>query len=1145
MELSSINPNNPYQYFNFDSSNPDAIVILNRGTEFEKDITNDVRTITTSNSVDSIAGSFSITLDNTNDAYVDRFGYTSVKVMSAIEIFARSLSASTTANNLGNAVDSTQIPASILNLNQFVNTYFNNPSSAQASSYQQQIIALNVSRQSPLQTYTINTANNSENDIKNIVDTGDTIQITFNDNPAPLEITYRLMISKSYPNLVFTIYDDGINSVTKPYGNHNIENIVTASSTAQPDPITKDDFLLTDNGAGKARMDNLRQSPIRIPQQTNLYPRIFFGIILNVNQNINPGAELTLNLSGKSIGYWLEATPVNVFPGGFESTFSNIDQTVYSNRYATTKAMDIFRDLIRFSTDDLIDVTDFNKDNTQTNQDVIELNGTINKPILDIYGNPIKTQNADGSTTNLTAKYVNTTPSAQYNELNNSLEKAYEGIPFNNGTSKVTSDAITNNKAWTNSGANYKKAKDKLAAAQASKDAQQATFDRQIADSTGQTQVNLKARQKKALEAADTNISNLQSQLDVAQAAVEHVPEFQIQKKTISQNQDRLQQDIARLMKAGRSNILNQFGIINHWKNIFASMILEVVDDNNFLGLIYPLKIALQDPSASMDGDYISKADLANMIAQNLMYEFYVDTNGHFILKPPLYNIGIQVDDLNYIIEETDLITLTINESVEGIITRIGVTGDWNAPVTMEKIITYNIHQDLNLIRDYGFHSQEIANLLFLKSTSDCRDFGKSYMTKNNMELNSASVTINGRPEIRLGTSIYLKPRDTMYYVKEINHEITAGGQYQTTLSLVGARRIVTGFSAQSNLTTINQQSNVAITSSNSGLSIDTAPTFHYILATATNQDAITDANTKPDNRPFNREQGLSSAQSQAIADNSNTDILLGQSVSPNDLVNQKAIQNGYVPQILRNVYQITSHINPAYVGLIVDKNNKAISDINIANYNFFISLTPTSIPNGVGKLNVPNDVKKPAFDMIHKGFIDFVSNDDTYCFNMPEKFTLNLKDQFILSFLKSTSDQVNTVTSTAGNGATTVSRSGQVVAAACTIFNQIIAAIDNGGVYRQFTDNDGRELPSYFDYGKSLLIENSDLSVAQFTDMAAATVKQKTDAAAKEKATIAKQNQPQSKQAAILNNALSSQLAAIKAANATVPKIIIPGPTK
>ncbi len=1145
MDAPSFDPTKTYQYFNFDFNDPGAIVILNRGTEFEVDITNDIRSATTSNSVESIAGGFSIVLDNTNDAYVDRFGYTHVKVMSSIEIFAKSLSAQQINNNLGTSFDSVQIPQSVKSLTTFVNTYFNNPEPELFNTYRDQIIALNKDRVTLKQTYTINTANNGLNGIQSVVNTGSEIEITFLNIEEIYKLPINPAIDASYPNIVFTVPLDAEILISTPFHNINMTNIIRSTASPQPDPILDSDFSLTEDSVGQERMNNLRLSPIRIPINKSLYQRIFLGVVLNVSQNVNPGGELTLNLTGKSVGYWLEATPVNVFPGGFEVVANNVDLTNYANRYAATHAMDIFRDLIRYSTDDLVAVTDFNLGNVGTTQDVLELNGIINQPMLDMFGNPVKVIDETGKETDITSKYQNSRPSQQYNQLSNQLELAYQGFPTkyssdpSNNVSGSTTDDITGSSDWTRTGNAYTTAKNNLATAQSQLSLLLDSYDSQINAAPNETiRTKLRAQKQKAQESGNNKISSLNDAVVSARSAVEAVPAFQKNQTEITQNQNKLKQDIARLTKAGRSNVLNQVGIIDHWKQVFGSMVLEVVDNNNFLNLVYPFKWTQGDPGPSMDGDYITKADLARTIAENLMYEFYCDTNGHFVLKPPLYNIGIPENNSDYIIEETDLISLAINESVEGIITRIGVTGDWvQFPGSLEKFMIYNIHQDLNLIRDYGFHAQEIANRVFLTSNEDCRDFGKSYMTKNNMELYNCSVTINGRPEIRLGTTVYLKPRDTMFYVKEINHEIAAGGQFQTTLTLVGGRRIVTGFKAQTEMNTIITNTTAEPTAQKPGISFKKEQTIHYILANSVNQYAITDANNKTAVVQYNREQELSAQQKAAMAGDPNSQIYLGQSIDPNDTVNQKAIANGFVPQILRNVYQITTHINPAFIGLIVDRDSQAISSINEANYNFFAKMTVESVADSLKNLNIPKNKQKIAVDTIVKYFNTFAQQADHNFFNQPTQFTLSLRDQFILYFLSSTSAAIKSATVTGSTNSQAVNTNSENLAAACTLFNQLVNQLDNNGIYRQFTDDDGRELPAYLDYGKSLLIQNNQITVAEFTNLAEVSDKQKQNAEAKRKATKAAQITAPDKTSNI-NDALKLSLAKVVGANKSAPPV-------
>lgn len=86
-------------YYNWDNSDPDAIVLLNRGTEYELDLTNDIISFNTSNSIDSAQGTFTVTLDNKNDHLVNRFNNSRIKKMSSIEIFSKPLNSFGTRNN--------------------------------------------------------------------------------------------------------------------------------------------------------------------------------------------------------------------------------------------------------------------------------------------------------------------------------------------------------------------------------------------------------------------------------------------------------------------------------------------------------------------------------------------------------------------------------------------------------------------------------------------------------------------------------------------------------------------------------------------------------------------------------------------------------------------------------------------------------------------------------------------------------------------------------------------------------------------------------------------------------------------------------------------------------------------------------------
>ena len=62
-------------------------------------------------------------------------------------------------------------------------------------------------------------------------------------------------------------------------------------------------------------------------------------------------------------------------------------------------------------------------------------------------------------------------------------------------------------------------------------------------------------------------------------------------------------------------------------------------------------------------------------------------------------------------------------------------------------------------------------------------------MGVNNAKAVIGSVTIPGRPEVRLGYPIYIEHRDSFHYIKSINHSFDFGGSFSTTLALETERR--------------------------------------------------------------------------------------------------------------------------------------------------------------------------------------------------------------------------------------------------------------------------------------------------------------------------------------------------------------------
>jgi hypothetical protein len=1011
-------------YYNFKHNAPDALIILNRGTNFEQDVTGDLMSFNTQHSIDSITSSFNITLTNVNDKYVNKYGYCSLKKMSIVEIFAKDTEDWSIVQKGDENIDIITIPDSVKSLNDLINLrYGKNIDSNEKDQYKDEIIKLNSNAVIPQDGYSINRSiilqDQNTYKIKSIDSTSDSIIIKTIDDQS-YTITATNIIEKQ--NVVSFIPKDNYNN---PITISKFRNIMSSKKIS-----------ISINNIDKNLFETLKSQhvPFKVPKPKNLYKRIFFGVLLNISQSVSSASPLTVNLTGKSLGYWLESSSVNINPAGTEVVQANVDLTQFANKYADSHALDIFKDLIKFSTDDLLVSTNYSIDTQKTSSDYLLLNA----------GN----EGLQG------LSYQDS-----LNEIDLRQQEIYKGYTPNTKDLSVTGTKVDKTSTWGKLSNEYN---NNLSIIETTK--------KTIIEK--QRELNSNAINKKQILNSKSELEKKQNKLESSNSSIkdkiDNLNEVKEIKRTLEQKQTDAEKKLTSLLRKGRENILERYGIIKSWREIFSQIVLEVMGEQ-FLNLTYPFKWDVREPSF-MDGDYQTKASLAQTIASNLNYEFYFDTNGHFVLKPPLYNTQISNDE-TYILRDIDIINFSLNETVEGMITRIGVAGDYAFAPGLEKAITFNAFQDMNLIRDYGYHYNEISNLLFIHSTSDARSFGISYMAKNNQNLFNASATITGRPNIRLGVSAYLVPRNTVFYIKDISHEFTVGEGFTTTLGLIGGRRIVTGFKAKTNITLINR------------------------TAFASDGESVLFANS------YNSDKSISNESVQSIehwvpTNQTNSALLEDSQITQNEtttgtttfdkILKKDTPSNQKKEIVLKDKYIILNHYNMGYVGLIVDNNSIVISAINEQNYNEIMNLTISNIPDSITDLNVDKSIKEECILEIIDRFKIFTLFEGIY--NKPKLFTIELKDKFTKDFTsfiqkatdnkKITSDMPGSVLRDGEMNTVLSTYSLNILSGAIKIYTTINNDLDNNGLYKKFTDADGREMPTYLDFGNSVIFEDANMSV-------------------------------------------------------------------
>jgi len=392
------------------------------------------------------------------------------------------------------------------------------------------------------------------------------------------------------------------------------------------------------------------------------------------------------------------------------------------------------------------------------------------------------------------------------------------------------------------------------------------------------------------------------------------------------------------------------------------------------------------------------------------------------------------------------------------------------------------------------------------------------------MNLVNGSVTILGRPEIRCGMSVYLKPRDTIYYIKEVNHAFTAGASYETTLTLIGGRRIAVGRRATKQIVTVTKNT------------VDQAKENQQIVKVG-NSKPITYYERLDDNIEFlqneqyrihenrsgttrklvasikekqNKINGIKRGDQDASGDDPDAELattlasrdaeinelrlLLPNKVrdeNPDRVADQlmsASLDLGEFEQvvILRNKFIITSHFNPYYIGLIVDDEQGGLfGEINASSFDFLYNLGPSSLPaNAISDLKMDDNDKQNYTDFIRDNFREYAKGRgvrngqvrDITPENAREFFTVNLREGFQLTFLSELAKKTQGLDSTIINNQ---DLRDEKLNDAAKVFNYITTDINTfQGFYVQYTDDQGREFPAYLDYGKSLMVENNQFKI-------------------------------------------------------------------
>ena len=189
------------------------------------------------------------------------------------------------------------------------------------------------------------------------------------------------------------------------------------------------------------------------------------------------------------------------------------------------------------------------------------------------------------------------------------------------------------------------------------------------------------------------------------------------------------------------------------------------------------------------ESSYESKLDIAQKVMEITGFEFYQDVDGDFVFKPPMWNLDTSGSRV-YRIENIDIISISFSEkepqatymTCKGSqfknMAGTGLENEWGVR---------GQYIDYRLVAQFGWRPGSYETAYFNDSKS-MFFAAVNRMDVMNIGVNSASLTIPERPEIRPGYPVYVRYLDCFYYCNSFSHGHAVGGQCTTALQLVGKR---------------------------------------------------------------------------------------------------------------------------------------------------------------------------------------------------------------------------------------------------------------------------------------------------------------------------------------------------------------------
>lgn len=234
---------------------------------------------------------------------------------------------------------------------------------------------------------------------------------------------------------------------------------------------------------------------------------------------------------------------------------------------------------------------------------------------------------------------------------------------------------------------------------------------------------------------------------------------------------------------------------------LFTTNTVHVVDPyrNNKTNLkgFRNYEVSLSASWSYYQGEWKTRRELADRVAEDTHFVFYADKNGEIWFHPPRFSnawiVGAE-DPRVYVIDTDSLVSYGFVETDQNIYSSVYVTTEPDfAHESLANLGWYTTSvRDDGVLMKYGQRFFTASNPII--NTKDNREksliaYGKSLLQRLLAGKYQGQVTLTGRPEIEQGRPVLIPILNRIYYVETVEHELTFGSQYTTTLSLSYGRK--------------------------------------------------------------------------------------------------------------------------------------------------------------------------------------------------------------------------------------------------------------------------------------------------------------------------------------------------------------------